>query len=78
VEDYYPETSSAGTTYQEVFLVSYTSTVKGPQNPAEPQYQNQAHMSRYYAKGAGDILERCLNSKDSLVWTNELTETRNR
>ncbi len=76
VEDYYPETSSAGVTYQNVFLVSYTSTVKGSQTPIEAEYQNHAHVSRYLAEGIGDILERCLDSKDSLVWTNELTETR--
>ena len=78
VEDYYPETSSAGKTYQEVFLVTYSSTVKGSQTPIEPEYRNKSRLSRYYARGVGDILERCLDGKDSLIWTNELLETRNR
>ncbi|MFI5264051.1 MAG: hypothetical protein ACHQM6_06015 [Candidatus Kapaibacterium sp.] len=76
VEDYYPETNSAGKSYQDVFLVSYTVTVKGTEIPLESQYQNGVHLSRYYARGIGDILERCSDSKDSLLWTNELMETR--
>jgi len=73
VEDYYPV---SGNNYNDVYWVSYTSTVKGSQNPLEPEYQNGAHLSRYFAKGVGEYLERCLDSRDSLIWTSELTETR--
>ncbi len=73
VEDYYPV---SGNNYKDVYWVSFTSTVKGSQNPIEPQYQNGAHLSRYFAKGIGEYLERCLDSKDSLIWSSELVETR--
>ena len=76
VENYYSETIAAGEGYQDVFFVSYTVKVIGSQIPAEPWLQNGTHISRYYARGIGEILERCLDTNDSLLWTNELKETR--
>jgi hypothetical protein len=78
VEDYYSETPVAGNMQKDVYRVSYTSSVKGTQNPIEAQYQNGAHLNIYFARNIGAILELCKDSKDSLVWTNELLETRTR
>ncbi len=77
VIDYYAQTQLGSKLYKDVFLVTYTSTVKaGSQNPVEPEYQNGAHLDRYYARDIGEILEICKNTSDSTVWTKELVETR--
>jgi hypothetical protein len=78
VSDYYSETISSGKLYKDIFLVTYISTVKGSVVPIESQYQNGSHINRYFARDIGEILEICKDSQDSLIWTNELIETRQR
>ena len=78
VENYYSETQAGNSTYKDVYIVSYTSSLKGTQTPIEPQYQNGARVDIYYARDIGDILEICKDSRDSIVFKNELIETRNR
>jgi hypothetical protein len=78
VESYYAETSSGNTTFNDVYRISYSATTKGSQYPLEPEYQNGSKYSVYYARGVGDFLEICRNSQDSVVFTNELVETRTR
>ncbi len=76
VENYYSETQAGKSTYKDVYLVSYTSSLEGTQIPFEPQYQNGARLDIYYARDIGDILEICKDSRDSVVFKNELVETR--
>jgi hypothetical protein len=78
VLDYYLQTPSGGKIYNNVFLVSYTSTVKGTQIPLEPQYKNGARIDIYFASGIGEILEIAKDTANETLWTNELVETRNR
>jgi len=78
VMEYYTQTPSANTTYNDVFLISYTTTVKGSQIPLEPQYQNGSHIDKYFARNIGEILEIAKDTSGSTLWTNELVETRNR
>lgn len=73
VEDYYSETDNK---FKDVFLVSYTSKVKGLQNPVELQYQNGSRVNRYYARDIGAFLEICKDFRDSVFCKSELIETR--
>lgn len=75
VEDYYSET---GNKFNDVFLVSYTSSVIGTQDPVETQYQNGSRVNRYYARNIGAFLEICKDFRDSVLWRTELIETRSR
>src|SRR5438105_4294651 len=79
VIDFYSQSSAPNNMlYNDVFLVSFTSTVKSSGIPEETQYQNGSRVYRYFARNIGVILERARNASDSLLWTKELLETRSR
>jgi hypothetical protein len=76
VENYYSQVVLFGVTYTDMYAISYTASLNGAQIPTEAQYQEGAHLDIYYAKNSGDIMEICENSKDSIIFQNELIETR--
>ena len=76
VEDYYAELYSAGKLYDDVFRISYISTVTGPLNPEEIEYQDKSRLVIYFARGVGEIIKQCKDLNDSLIWSDELLETR--
>jgi hypothetical protein len=78
VTDYFPTQKSVGVIYNDVFVVSYTSVMKGTVVPLEPQYQNNSHIDKYFARNIGEILEFAKDVKGNTLWTSELLETRNR
>jgi hypothetical protein len=78
VIDYYGQASAGNSIVSDVFVISYTSVVKGSGEPIESEFQNGSHVDRYFGKDIGVFREICKDFRNSIIWTKQLLETRAR